>query len=334
MKGIRREWLFNIVIAMLVFAMFSVALEYGLRAIKSLTRDGTLYLATQSINTRLHPKYGWLSPASFHFEKSDACYGQGSITYNEEGFRAPPLSQAKDADFVVCILGDSTMQGYQIPDGGHLPHLLENELGKTFKKPYVLPLAVGGYGSVQKWMLFEDYCRPLNPAVVILHWLSNDVVNNSYLAERYSGQALNSAHARPYLEDGRIVLRRPYPLRISGWFDNLLSVKLVNTFLLSRDARPPEELKRYEEMGWHVAEEVTTRLAESVDTKIVLVEVTEKRAMEMFRSQGFLVATYDPFPSEFRCLPRDGHPNTKGHQHMLNALLPVLNEALRDALSR
>ena len=119
--------------ASLMIVTCFVTVEYGLRAIKSLSSEGTLYLTTPSLNSRLHPRYGWLSHPSFQFEKSDSCYGRGVITYNEDGFRAPPPATASEADILVCILGDSTMQGYQIPDNRHLPHLLDKRLQEKFR---------------------------------------------------------------------------------------------------------------------------------------------------------------------------------------------------------
>jgi hypothetical protein len=318
-----------VAVAVLLLIPICIAVEYGLRAAKSSQLDGTLYVRTSSINCKPHPKYGWISHASLQFEKNDECYGSGTITYSEDGFRTRPLASAKDADIVICILGDSTMQGFQIPDGGHLPHLLEEELRKGHLNPYVLPLAVGGYGSVQQWMLFEDFCRPLDPTVVIQHWSSNDVINNSYLAERYSGTANNNARPRPYLENDRIVMRQPYPLHLNVWFDDLMITRVANSLLLRWQMRSPQDLQHYLESGWSVAEEMASRVSQGAKKKIALVEATDDRAIRLFRAQGFLVAAYDPVPVELTCLPRDPHPNTEGHLHMLNALLPVLDAALQ-----
>ena len=288
--------------------------------------DGTLHLSSPSVNNRPHEKYGWISPSSLEYKKHDDCYGSGIIRYNEAGFRAPPISEANNSDIKICILGDSTMQGYQMPDGEHLPFLLTDELKQSFDRPYVLPLAVGGYGSVQQWMLFEDYCRALEPDILIWDWAKNDPTNNSYLADRNSGP--NNARPRPYYENGRIILRRPYPIRISATIDYMMTIKLLNGLILRSSKAPKEELVKYRETGWEVAEIMAKRVADSVQNRVALVMSTEKRAIEMFSRLGYKLAIYEPFSPDLMCKPKDSHPNPQGHKHMLTALRPVINEAL------
>jgi hypothetical protein len=314
----------------LVVAILSLSLaEFALRAVRSLGRDGVLHLSSPSAEIEPHPRYGWISSSSQRVKKSDDCYGRGWVTYNEVGFRAPAMEQAVNADIVICILGDSVIHGFQLADGQHLPHLLEDRLRQDYSRPFVLPLAVGGYGSVQQWMLFEDYCRELDPAVVIQHWSVNDALNNSYFAERYSGPVNNNARPRPYLEDGRLVVRRPYPVRLSDQVDRLLLTRVLNTLILRWNVRP-ELVNPGLEHGWEVAEEVTRRLATTSGARIALVEKGDRRASEMFRRNGFRLAIHEPFTAEETCLPHDPHPNAAGHRRLLAALWPVLEESLQE----
>ncbi|MGA2140195.1 MAG: hypothetical protein ABSH14_15170 [Verrucomicrobiia bacterium] len=48
---------------LLIFTL--LLLEYGMRAVKAWTVDGCLYIGAASINSRLGPKHGWMSPKSF-----------------------------------------------------------------------------------------------------------------------------------------------------------------------------------------------------------------------------------------------------------------------------
>lgn len=316
----------KLILLILFICIILITLEFSFRGVKSIILDGVLHLSSPSINNRPHEKYGWISPSSFEYEKYDDCYGSGVIRYNQDGFRAPPVFHADNADVKICILGDSTMQGYQMPDGKHLPFLLSKELEQRFDKPYVLPLAVGGYGSVQQWMLFEDYCRNLDPDVVVWDWAKNDPTNNSFLADRNSGP--NNARPRPYYENGEIILRRPYPIRIHDSIDHLMSIKLLNGLMLKYSKAPEAELVEYRETGWNVAEIMAKRVADSVKNKIALVMSTEKRAIKMFKRLGYKLAIYEPFPRDMMCKPKDSHPNTQGHKHMLDAIIPVINETL------
>ena len=305
-----------------------VALELGLRVYKSLSYDGRIHLSSSSINNVPHPTLGWTSPPSLTFEKDDPCYGSGRVSYNEAGFRAPPLEQATDSHPVICVLGDSTMQGYQLPDGTYFPHQLTKALLQRGETPYVLPLAVGGYGSVQQWMLYEQYCRPLGPDVVIVNWADNDPINNSYTLERYSGPANNNARPRPYLDPATdtTTMRTPYPLSLGATLDDFLLVRVINTVLLGLDMRSPDEPSMREglEEGYAVARAIAERFADEPGRKIALVSADQHRAREMFRAAGFELAIHRVIPDAMRCLPRDSHPNSQGHAIMVDALLEVM----------
>jgi hypothetical protein len=299
--------------------------EYTLRGIKSMKYDGTLHLSTPSINNVSHPKYGWISPSDLTFTKDDHCYGEGKISYNAQGFRAPDISESKSADIIVCILGDSIMQGYQIPDGGHLPQLLSQALESQFRRPYVLPLAVGGYGQAQQWLLFKDFCEPLRPHIVVQHWSSNDPTNNSYRAERFGGAANNNARRRPYYEDGKFVIRAPYPVSLGVFLDGWLIMKLINTFLLRQTVSSWQEQQEYQEEGWAVAKHFAYELKKAVgDRAIALVARGDHRAIEMYHDAGIALAVHPNITTEETCAPRDSHPTTAGHKKMLDALLPAL----------
>lgn len=326
-KGKRR--LTRVIVGLIAVFTALMILELSLRAYKSLTRDGVLHLATPSVNNRLDPRYGWISPKNVTYYKKDPCYGEGVVSYNEEGFRASPKKFARSASPLICILGDSTMQGYQIPDGEHLPHLLTEKIQSQYPDAYVLPLAVGGYGTLQEWLLYRDYCLPLSPDITILHWSPNDPQNNHFLADRYHGP--NNIRPRPYLEDGRILIRRPYPLSFTDRLDELLIMKTLNVAAWRFSSRSAESLRGYEEEGWDVTDKLLERISSHAKIKIALVESQQVRAKNLLRYHGFLLAEYDPIPKSATCLPLDSHPNRDGHVLMLNALLPVLTKALADS---
>lgn len=306
-------------------------LEFSLRAYKSLTYDGVLHLSTSSINENLDRKYGWMSPKSLRYHKSDSCYGTGEISYNEEGFRAPPVAQIATADPLVCILGDSLLQGYQIPDGMHLPHLLHQELKEEYPQAYVLPLGVGGYSSVQQLMLYNEFCKDRNPDLTIVLYSENDVIDNSYKATlRLYG---NNARPTPYLSNGEIVIKRPYPISISFSIDNLLVMRVVNALTMKVRYyfnRPwDSEWDTWREEGYEIMDYVAEQLARTKEPKVFLTPYPHWKEGKIFKSHGFELVQYKNFYKSMRCLPRDPHPNTTGHQVMNEALVPAVKEILK-----
>ena len=299
MRERARRVLYRLTLLLTLTLGCGATLELGLRAYKSLTYDGGLHLSSPSVNNVPHPELGWMSPSSVSVDKDDACYGAGTITYNAEGFRAPPRRDAHSADPVICILGDSRMQAYQLPDGQHLPHLLAAAYKDKGDQPHVLPLAVGGYGTTQQWMLYERHCRELTPDIVIHHWVENDPQNNSYDAERYGGATHNNGRPRPYLEGDNVVLRRPYPLQPGSALEGLLLIRALNALLVSWTAVDDAALAPALEAGWAVAETWLTRLADEPARVIGLVAEDQTRAIAMYRRLGIEVITHPPIPRTF-----------------------------------
>ncbi len=331
LRRIKRAALRGSAALLVSLTIFAIA-ELLLRAWKSVSYDGVLWLRSASINSDIHPRYGWISPAGRHYEKSDACYGSGPVSYNSAGFRAREPDQTNRASLRICILGDSTMQGFQLPDGQHLPPQLESALARTRSdgEVSVLPLAVGGYGTLQQYMLYEDYCLPFKPQLLIAHWSENDPINNSFVLERAS-LGDNNLRPRPYLELDGIHMKAPYPFHINPNLDDFLTFKLANTFAMKFSAEPAvEQRDAAEKKGWETAELLYRKIAAGSFHKIALVPEASTRARVMFENLGYKLATYRPFIPEEMCLPRDTHPNAAGHQVMLQALLPVVEEALNE----
>ena len=71
------------------FLLISTLLEIFLRAFKSIYYDGILWIHTPSVNNIFDKKLGWISPKNRSFYKKDKLFGNGEITYNSQGFRAP-----------------------------------------------------------------------------------------------------------------------------------------------------------------------------------------------------------------------------------------------------
>jgi len=309
-----------------------IIVEYSLRAYKSTTYDGILWLRTSSVNSDSHPKYGWFSPQGRAYEKADPCYGTGTVSYNQKGFRAPDFGNRSQWDFVVLVVGDSTMHGYQLPDGTIFSHLLQKRLQAHFEHPYVLPVAVGGYGTVQQFLLMADVIEEMKPNLVIHHWAGNDITNNSFILEK-RGQMDNNMRRRPYYENGVIVYRRPFPLHITDWSDNLMVFKIGNLLLgkwLYRGGLVPEELARAEKEAWEVTDLFLGKISQlTAAPKIALLSSDSKKVVDqkvkgLYEKHGYSISIHPFIPKKYRCLPRDNHPTSKGHEMMVESIWPAV----------
>jgi hypothetical protein len=123
----------------------------------------------------------------------------------------------------VFILGDSLTEMVQVSNGEEWYAYLE----KDFDTVEWFVYGAGGYGSLQEYMVLNDYIDQINPNLILWQFTSNDYIDNSYVWDR-KYYPYNNFGVRPYLEHGEIVYRLPMPFpflrKYSKVADLLLSI--------------------------------------------------------------------------------------------------------------
>jgi hypothetical protein len=127
-----------------------------------------------------HPVFGWvLQPnASYRFNLPD---GPVSVTYNAQGWRDVDHTFKKpDGVFRIVVLGDSFMEANTVELGQTFPRRVEEFALAAGLNVEVINLGVGGYGTLQEYLVFRDIARQFEPDLVLLAFYpSNDLANNS-----------------------------------------------------------------------------------------------------------------------------------------------------------
>ena len=147
-----------------------------------------------------HPRFGWvLVPgASYVYRLPEESV---PVSYNSEGWRDRPHAKDKAKGVMrVLVLGDSFMEAYSVRFEDALPARLEH-LTSTAERPVeVINFGVGGYGTLQEYLVFNAFGRAYQPDVVVLAmYLGNDLADNSL--ELASGDDnILKAQARPFLD--------------------------------------------------------------------------------------------------------------------------------------
>src|SRR5262249_5617127 len=119
---------------------------------------------------------GWsLKPA---FSGSTLGENQLWVTINRDGLRDREHSIDVPADTVrVAVLGDSYMQGVNVPLEKTFPSYLEAALApcaaRTGKKVETVNFGVEGYGTAQELLTFQHHAVRYKPAVVLLAVYTN-----------------------------------------------------------------------------------------------------------------------------------------------------------------
>ena len=212
-----RKWLGRIILVfvsfLLVFALGEVAtrIYQFLRYQIPLTGTGL----DQSSAEKLHPvarlpnildrRLGWRGTPNYRYQgqehNPDGTVYPLLVSKGSQGFRAfGAVSTSKPKIFV---LGDSFTEALQVSDEQTYYAILGRVLGCE-----IFAAGSGGYGSLQEYMLLDQYFDQIHPDLVLWQFCYNDFMDNCYdLSMQWKAGSLSLE--RPYLEHGQIVYRMP-----------------------------------------------------------------------------------------------------------------------------
>jgi hypothetical protein len=114
-----------------------------------------------------------------------------------------------------------TTQARQVTDGGTYFDYLGFALAAE-----IFAYGAGGFGSLQEYMILDDYYDQIRLDLIIWQFCGNDLHNNFWKLEA-SSWINNNRMTRPYLEDGTIVYRFPHT---SWMYRNLLRHSVLVQF--------------------------------------------------------------------------------------------------------
>jgi hypothetical protein len=148
-----------------------------------------------------HPRLGWvLAPgANYVYRLPEESV---PVSYNADGWRDRLRTKNKPKGTArVLVLGDSYMEAYSVRFAEALSARLEKLLSAANRLVEVVNLGVGGYGTLQQYLVFNTVGRAYQPDIVVLAmYLANDLKDNSYeISAKSEGKSFKKT-ARPYLD--------------------------------------------------------------------------------------------------------------------------------------
>jgi hypothetical protein len=161
--------------------------------------------ATYTLTT----KYGWTAPENRTMLRTVQDQPGQFRTVENRFFRAgfKRWGNLNSPNTKLLILGDSFTEMNQVSNGEEWYGYLE----KAFDTVEWFVHGMGGYGSLQEYMVLNDYIDQIKPNLILWQFCSNDYINNSYVWDRKT-YPYNNFGVRPYLEHGQIVYKLPMPL--------------------------------------------------------------------------------------------------------------------------
>jgi hypothetical protein len=244
-------------------------------------------------------KYGWESdPADkvrlSTIEDTTGQFREVTIRYFQNGFKRWRNTNTHKRK--VFVIGDSFTEAVQVSNGEEWYSYLENQLSNVELFVY----GSGGYGSLQEYMVLDDYIDSIHPDLILWQFCSNDYHNNIYELELWDYPHSNNA-VRPYLEEDRIVYRLavPYAKLTQNSFiaDRLL--KEYDRFMWRREHQDRAAAKRRkaeQETQPDVARRLKLLREKATYVTLEIMKKVKKRAKEipiyLFGSSPFRVGDF------------------------------------------
>ncbi len=120
-----------------------------------------------------------------------AKYQGVDVRFNELGLRDDTIVPKDDTEFRILILGDSVTFGWGVERERTFASRLQAVLASQLNRPVrVINSGVGGYNTVQEAMYLKKHGLSLNPDLVLLVYVPNDVEENRGPFDPWSGRSL------------------------------------------------------------------------------------------------------------------------------------------------
>ncbi|MGQ0733189.1 MAG: SGNH/GDSL hydrolase family protein [Acidobacteriota bacterium] len=282
-----------------------------------------------------------------HAPSVERTYQGVEVSINELGLRDRPVERKAKDEFRILLLGDSVTFGWGVPIeatfGRRLEPLLTERLGRPVR---TINAGVGSYTTVQEYSLLQRYFQTLEPDLVSLLFVGNDIVPNDPPFDPWSQRSLRGKSPPEAIT---ILLRKSWFYRL-GLFAMQQSVK---SGLVPRSARLSSDAFVTSARG--VRESMTALAAAAVFSRergvgfmTFFYRSKDEAATGVYSAllaevsavggrYDFPVVDLGPLwgPENMRSLTNsvvDSHPNSEGHRAIADAMAPfVMKEINRGA---
>ena len=189
---------------------------------------------------QLDDKLGWRPVANLSIDRELPGFGRVHHTTTRGGFRV--FGDPASTKLRLFVLGDSYTEAATVSDG----ETYYERLGRMRSDVEVFAIGGGGFGTLQEYLLLDEWVDQIRPGLVLLQMHPNDLINNSHALESRSSTD-NNQMTRPYWESGRSAMRFPenaswgplYNLVRHSYLLRLVNVNV--TFLRSRQLASVEQ---------------------------------------------------------------------------------------------
>jgi hypothetical protein len=215
-----KKALTNLAVLAVTVVIILVLGELTLRVVHYYKWKRPLFFAAQGVAQPLYPdaKLGWRATENYNSRElaRDAAGKTYQVCGSSDGngfrfFGDPPSEKIK-----ILVIGDSYTQAIEVSNARAYYGVMAAHLPKAEFFVY----GAGGYGTLQEYLIIDEWIERIKPQVLLLQLCTNDFINNSYALE-HASWGNNNLMRRPYLDDcGKIFYKNPARLNVIP--DNLL----------------------------------------------------------------------------------------------------------------
>jgi lysophospholipase L1-like esterase len=114
-----------------------------------------------------------------HRPELDETYQKVKVRTNEHGFRDRPLREKQKDELRILLLGDSVTFGVGVRAEDTFGRKLESVLRSNLNRPVrTVNTGVGGYNTVQEYATLTSFAEVIDPDMVFLLYVMNDIEIN------------------------------------------------------------------------------------------------------------------------------------------------------------
>lgn len=261
-------------------------------------------------------------------------YGNVLVTYNERGLRDRPILPKAEGEYRILALGDSVTFGLGVDQDKTFAVRLESLLrGRLHRPVRVINSGVGGYNTVQELSYFKQEGANLQPDLVLLTYVPNDIEEKR---RPYDPWSKNSMRGKPFPVMVEIMMGKLWLYRLAHHTYRYAVLKPLQEKSLARSPNGP---------GWRGSMSALSELvAICQERKIPLILFFKRDDLHMKNSlftdvvrhaHGVPVRDMAPWYagldiSSLENSKVDTHPNAEGHrviaEHMADDVVNYLDQ--------
>lgn len=175
-----------------------------------------------------------------HKPSWETSYGDVLVTYNERGLRDRPILPKAAEEYRILALGDSVTFGWGVDQDKIFPVRLESLLQRHLHRPVrVINSGVAGYNTVQEVTYFKQEGIALQPDLVMLTYVQNDIEELNPLWDPWTRSSLRGKSVAEMIN---IMVNKLWLYRLVG--------HVYNYVLPPKSATESVPTALQEETGW------------------------------------------------------------------------------------